>query len=276
MSLFHPRIGYNRRQRILKRIAKVQHAFYMLWRWTYRRGIFYAVALFGLGFGIEQGRDQLPELNPLRWKNVKTFEVSGNNMVTFEDVLRIAVLDTGMLLKDINVEQVKERLLAEPWISSVTTSEKFPSTFRIDIQESTPIMSSLDAGRWVVYSERGVVLPLSTQSAYAYPIVDVSTRESREVCARFLFTMLKEAPELYKKVSLVTVAPEERAVEVFFNDVRFKTLFLMDGGWSKNVFAQYHKMMRNYSESMVDVSVLDLRFEGFAYLRNLGSRRKNG
>lgn len=276
MTIFFHRMGYNRRQRIRKRVEKVRHALYLCWRWTYRRGILYALALGGLGFGIQQGRNQLPELNPLHWKNLKTIEVEGNRMLTFEDIVSTAELDSGMFMDSISESRIQEKLLGEAWISSVKVAKKFPSTVTIEVQESKPVMSSFEAGRWVVYSENGAVLPLSTMSAYKYPVVSVSTREEREVCAKFLFVMQKSDPALYGKVSQVAVSAMEQGIEVFFSDVRFKVLFSMDGEWEDRVFKEYRKMVRSYSEDLKNADVLDLRFGNFAYLRSLGYRRKNG
>lgn len=273
MTTFFRATGYNRQQRKLKRIAKIQAFLKLCLRWSYRRGIFYALAIVGIGFGIQQGRNKLPELNPMRWKNLKSVELEGNSMLPFEDVLSIALLDTGMLMDSIDEYAIEARLLEEPWVSSVEISKVFPSKLKMKFQESKPVMSAFEAGRFAVYSETGKMLPLSTKSAYKYPVVSVSTREEREVCAAFLFAMLKLDPVLYAKVSQVSLV--ENGVEVFFSDVRFKTLFSAQGNWTKKVFDEYWKMVRVYSNELTEAEFLDLRFEGFAYVKNVEKRRKN-
>lgn len=245
-------------------------------RWLLRRGVFILIAVLGILYGVQQSYDKLPELNPLRWKDLKNVEISGNKMLTREDVIASAGLEIGMKMDSVFEDSVAAKLLEEPWVSSVKVRKVFPAKVEVEIVESEALMSAFEAGNWIVYSEKGKILPLSTRSAYSLPVTLAHTREGRIICAEFLHSMKAHAPALYNKVSQVSFESKEGGIEVFFSNVNFKTLFPASGGWNAETFSGFLRMEHLFPAELNEAAYLDLRFNGFAYIKGLGKRKKNG
>lgn len=280
MKLVNRHRGQNamrrKRERRKRALAFVSRSVKGSVRWFLRRGVFILIALLGILYGAQQSYDKLPELNPLRWKALKNVEISGNKMLTREDVLSLAGLEIGMEMDSVFEGYVEAKLLEEPWVSGVKVAKVFPAKLTIEITESEALMSALEAGSWVVYSEKGKVLPLSTRSAYSLPVTLAHTREGRTICAEFLYAMKEHAPDLYNKVSQVSFESKEGGVEVFFSNVNFKTLFPAGGGWTGETFSEFRRMEQMFPAELNQAKYLDLRFNGFAYIKGLGQRKKNG
>lgn len=280
MKLVNRRCGQNamrRKQERRKRaLAFVCRTVKSSVRWFLRRGVFILIAILGILYGVQQSYDKLPEINPLRWKDLKNVEISGNKMLTREDVITAAGLEVGMKMDSVFEDSIVARLLGEPWVSSVKVRKVFPAKIAVEIVEAEALMSAFEAGSWIVYSEKGKILPLSTRSAYSLPVTLAHTREGREVCAEFLYAMKALAPDLYNKVSQVSFESKEGGVEVFFSNVKFKTLFPAGGEWKKETFSEFRRMAQLFPAELNEAAYLDLRFNGFAYIKGLGKRKKNG
>lgn len=270
------RHGYNATQKKRQRRATALKKTGSLMGWFFSNGIFFVVALAGFVYGFQQGNKNISDINPFQGDILKNVEVSGNNMLTREDLISIASLDSGMLMDSVIEDSVYERLEENCWISEANLEKKFPSKIVLEVKEATPVMSAYEAGRWVVYSEKGKVLPLSRNTAYSLPVLSATTKEERLLCGAFLNKVLELDNGLFQKISQISVSEEERAIEVFFNDVHFRTLFGMDSIWNAETFIQYREMVKNFGENLSETNILDMRFPGFAFIKKNEKRRNNG
>ena len=260
------RCGYNKQKRRLERKENRRKKIRSVLHWFLYRGIFLFVAVAGLIVGLKMNENKLPELNPFRWNQLKSIEISGNKRLSADDILNIIEIDSGMILKNINLQNTTEKLLKEAWIQSAQVSFSFPSTLKIELNESKPIMSAFEAGHWTVYSSEGKVLPMSVNSAYQFPVLSAKNTEERLLAGIFLKT-LKDADErLYHKVSQIEIIDDKNAIEIFFNGDNFKTYFAMDRQWNEELFNEYWTMKNLFVRDLQNAKILDLRFPGFAYI----------
>lgn len=269
------RLGYNEVLRKERRQEKIKNGVGVSFKWFGRKGwvVFLIVMLLGVGFW--QGRYYFKELNPKEWRSLKTIQISGNRMLTWEELIQASCVEIGMSMSNVNVDSVKKHLLALPLVYSAEVRTTFPSGLEISLQEATALMVGFEKNNWKVYSERGMILPTAISSAYQLPVVDFTEMEDLQKIGQFLSTMKLKNEFLYRKVSQVSIDIKERAIEVFFKDVEFKTLFSLEN-WNEKQFDQYRQLVRGLSPSLKGAVIVDMRFNGFAYIKPYEKRYGDG
>ena len=252
------RIGYNEIKRMNDRREKRKQTLAKVGRWLSKKGwkIFLVVAV--LGVAVWQGWFWIRKFNPAELRTLKTIDITGNRMLTWEEILQTAGLETGMPMSAIHADSVRNRLLSLPLLQEA----------KVDVGmfwiETTPIMETLEKGQWKAYSGRGLVLPIAASAGLELPVATIERNREIKQIAAFLQKMRSADETLYKEVSQVTVNEKKHAMEVFFRNVRFKVLFPLENITEKS-FAHYRLLVDGLSQEMSSVKSLDLRFEGFAY-----------
>ena len=196
-------------------------------------------------------------------------------MLTWEDVVQNAQVEPGMLLSEVFEDSVEKNLMQLPLIHKVTVEKHFPSSLTIKVQESSPVVAYFQGNHATVYSERGLLLPMSTSTAFHLPVVDSMAFERIADVASHLQKLKQENAELYGLVSQVSWSDEHRAYEVFFSDVGYKVLF-PEREWDGNLWTLYESVKRGFPQDMNCAREVDLRFAGFLYIRNFDKRCVNG
>lgn len=269
------RLGYNEVMRKERRQEKIKNGVGVSFKWFGRKGWVVFLAVLLLGVGLWQGRYYFKELNPKEWRSLKTVQISGNRMLTWEELIQVSRVEVGMPMSSINVDSIKKYLLTMPLVYSAEVHTSFPSGLEISLQEATALMVGFEKDNWKVYSERGMILPTAISSAYQLPVVEFTEMEDLQKIGRFLSTMKLKNEFLYRKVSQVSIDSKEKAIEVFFKDVEFKTLFSLES-WEEKQFDQYRQLVRGLSPSLNGATIVDMRFNGFAYIKPYEKRYGDG
>ena len=196
-------------------------------------------------------------------------------MLTWEDVVQNAHVEPGMFLSEVFEDSVEKNLMQLPLIHKVTVEKHFPSSLTIKVQESTPVVASFQGGRVSVYSERGLLLPMSTAAAFHLPVVDSAAYERIGEVASRLQQLRQDNKDLYNLVSMVSWNEDLRAYEVFFSDTGYKALF-PQGKWEKDLWTLLESVKRGFPQDLKCAGEVDMRFAGFLYVRNYDKRCVNG
>ena len=274
-NMFGRRIGYNERKRRRKRARKVKLCFGNVIRWYKHKGWVLTLLLVIATVALWQSRFYLHQINPLELRHLQYIEIEGNRMLSWEDVVQSAQVETGMLMSELDADSVKKSLLQIPLIHSAEVESRFPSSLYIKLQEASPILSVLEDGKGTVYSERGLSLPMSMMTALHLPILENESVGKVKLVAQFLFAMRKENKPLYDRVSQVGWSEKDNAFEVFFKDVGFRVMF-PESNWDKDLFTLYDAIGKGFRKDLLCASEVDMRFHGFAYIKNFDKRCING
>jgi cell division protein FtsQ len=269
------RLGYNEVMRKERRQEKLKKSVGGSFKWLSRKGWIFVLVLLVLGGALWQGRYYLKDLNPKEWRSLKTIQINGNRMLTWEELILASRIEVGMPMSEVHVDSIKKHLLTLPLVHSAVVTTSFPSTLEIVLEEATPLMISFDKNNWKVFSERAKVLPTAISSAYQLPVVDLMDEEEMKQIGTFLSAMKAKDEFLYRKVSQIGVNKEEYAIEVFFKDVEFKTLFPLRN-WEEKQFDQYKQLIQGFSSDLKTASIVDMRFNGFAYIKPYEKRYSDG
>lgn len=84
----------------------------------------------------------------------KTISISGCSRLSQQTVLAQAALSPGDNLLAVNLQLVRKRLLAHPWIAEARVSREIPETIHIDIKEHA-CMAIVDLGRRFLLNQSG-------------------------------------------------------------------------------------------------------------------------
>lgn len=274
-TMFGRRIGYNERKRKRKRARMRRMRIANAVRWFKRKGWVLTLLLVIAAVALWQSRFYLHQINPLELRHLQYIEIEGNRMLSWEDVVQSAQVETGMLMSELDADSVKKSLLQIPLIHSAEVESKFPSSLYIKLQEASPILSVLEDGKGTVYSERGLSLPMSMMTALRLPILESESVGKVKQVAQFLFAMRKEDKPLYDRVSQVGWSEKDRAFEVFFKDAGFRVMF-PESNWDKDLFTLYDAIGKGFRKDLLCAGEVDMRFHGFAYLKNFDKRCING
>lgn len=274
-TFFGRRIGYNEEKRKRFRAHRLRRGFGGFFRWFKRRGWIVCVLLVALGTVAWMNRFYLQRLNPMEIRNLQYIDIEGNRMLSWEDVVQSAQVEPGMKMAEIQADSVEKALMNLPLISSAKVEKHFPSSLSIILEEATPILAVFEGGKAQVFSEQGELLPLSTMTAVHLPIVAVEDKERIRPMAEFLSKMREADKNLYERVSQISWSDADSAFEVYFRDVGHKALF-SPSAMDKTIFDLYETVKEGFPHDMHCALEVDMRFNGFAYIRNFDKRCVNG
>lgn len=274
-TFFGRRIGYNEEKRKRTRAMKIKNGTKAGLRWFKRRGWIIGLVLVIVGVAAWTNRFYLQRFNPMELRHLQYIDIEGNRMLTWEDVVQNAHVEPGMFLSEVFEDSVEKNLMQLPLIHKVTVEKHFPSSLTIKVQESTPVVASFQGGRVSVYSERGLLLPMSTAAAFHLPVVDSAAYERIGEVASRLQQLRQDNKDLYNLVSMVSWNEDLRAYEVFFSDTGYKALF-PQGKWEKDLWTLLESVKRGFPQDLKCAGEVDMRFAGFLYVRNYDKRCVNG
>ena len=274
-NVFGRRIGYNERKHRRKRSRMRRVRIASAVRWYKRKGWVLTLLLVIATVALWHSRFYLHQINPLELRHLQYIEIEGNRMLSWEDVVQSAQVETGMLMSELDADSVKKSLLQIPLIHSAEVESKFPSSLYIKLQEASPILSVLDGGKGTVYSERGLSLPMSMMTALRLPILENESVGKVKQVALFLSAMRNEDKTLYDRVSQIGWSEQDRAFEVFFKDAGYRVMF-PESNWNKDLFTLYDAIGKGFRKDLLCAGEVDMRFHGFAYIKNFDKRCING
>lgn len=274
-TLLGRRMGYNELKRKQERVRKVKNGVSSAWHWFKRRGWIFTIILVVLAVLAIHNRFYLQHFNPLELRHLQYVEIEGNRMLSWEDVMQGAQVETGMLMSELNADSVEASLMQLPMILSAKVEKKFPSSLYIKLHEASPVLTVLSEGRATIYSEKGYPLPYSVATAMRLPVMDMAAMEHVKAVTQFLVEMRKYDAELYNRVSQVTWSTEDECMKVYFRDVGFTALF-RDLKSNKDQFTLYKSLENGFAKDLLCAGEVDMRYSGFAYVRNYDKRCVNG
>ena len=274
-TLLGRRMGYNELKRKQERVRKVKDGVSSVWHWFKRRGWIFTIILVVLAVLAIHNRFYLQHFNPLELRHLQYVEIEGNRMLSWEDVMQGAQVETGMLMSELNADSVEASLMQLPMILSAKVEKKFPSSLYIKLQETSPVLTVLSEGRATIYSEKGFPLPFSVATAMRLPVMDMAAMEHVKTVTQFLVEMRKYDAELYNRVSQVTWSTEDECMKVYFRDAGFTALF-RDLKSNKDQFTLYKSLENGFAKDLLCAGEVDMRYSGFASDRNYDKRCVNG
>jgi len=86
----------------------------------------------------------------------KTLEVEGNRVLSEEEIIKEAGINTGDNILSVNLSMVRKKIMANPWVSEAEVGRNIPSGIIIKITEHKCI-AVLDLGKEFLLNENGEI-----------------------------------------------------------------------------------------------------------------------
>lgn len=209
---------------------------------------------------------------------LRDVRVEGNRLWDRKAVLEKAGLELGMKLPFIPVRKVEASLRALPGVADVRVSRIYPSRLEIQVIEQPPVACGYAKG-WKGLAPDGAAIPGLDLEEADLPVIDNFATlgpERRAELGAFLEAVRREHPSLYAGFSQLTVLGKPGALragavgpaqlEIVVRDGRLKVLVEM-GNKSLTSMEFLQALMRQQREALEPGRTVDLRVEGYAYVR---------
>lgn len=204
------------------------------------------------------------------WIGLREVQVTGFSSVPLEEVVAIAKLRGGDPLTEIDLDALRRRLVAHPWIARATVRRSFPHRVAIVLQERVPSFALPD-GRWV--APDGVVL--DARGTRALPVVDGASLVRGGLSGAALPTAVAmsaiatEAPILLRRIQSTSIGADG-SISVRLEG--FPPLLRVRPEDWKREFARANLLEEELGTEAEAIAEIDLRHGSCAALR----RREGG
>lgn len=141
---------------------------------------------------------------------LRKIEVRGQNHLTPGEVTAQSGLSDGMNIFQVNLDQARVHLLADPWIAGAVLRRQLPNRVEIAIEERQPSALLITGQYWLVLDRNGVCIDNPTSPRlYSLPIITGLTPDTTEPGKQ-----ISASPVLP-----VVLAALDLSVEDFFSEV---------------------------------------------------------
>jgi cell division protein FtsQ len=194
---------------------------------------------------------------------VGRLEVRGSHFLSEGEVRELVGPAVGESILALDIEALKARLRASPWVADATVTRALPDTVRVEIHERVPLaLAELD--RLYLMDEDGGLIDIygPRTGAFDLPIVRGLLgveEESRRDRARRAGTLLADLAELGSEISEVYVEPS--------GDLRVvlrgpgEVLLFGDPPYRQRLVT-FLSLRRDLAEKVPGAEQFDLRFRG--------------
>jgi cell division protein FtsQ len=219
---------------------------------------------------------------------LREVEVSGNSLVSKADILEKAGLELGVKLPSIPVAAVEASLRTLPGVGEVEVRRMFPSRIEIRVREKEPVAMGRARG-WYGLAPDGSRIAGIDWGQSDLPVVEgfaALDSSSRAALGGFLAGAKRSYPDLYANFSQLSLRRPD-GLEIVMRDGRLKVLLALDpraleagsaraaagkktsrdANKSLNSLEFLRALIAQQGAELVDGGTVDLRVEGYAYVR---------
>lgn len=242
-------------------------------RWATRFGIAFAAcaALGGAAlWSVQSGwlprqadwaGDTLLTLSADAGLSLQTVEVRGRGETRQSDILGAINAARGAPLLGLDIDAMRERLTALPWIVAAEIERRYPDRLLVTVKEAEPLALWQRNRKLYLVSRDGKVIETADLGKYANLLVIVGDKAPER--AEALFDMLAKEPELRERVTAAVFVGKRRWNLRFDNGLDVKLPEEAPGkAWSRLASLQ-----REYGVLDKDVTIIDLRLPDQVVLR---------
>jgi cell division protein FtsQ len=193
--------------------------------------------------------------------SLQTVEVHGRGETRQADVVRALGAPRGAPLLALDIDAMRERLAALPWIVSAEVERRYPDRLVVTVTEAEPLALWQRQQKLFLVSRTGKVIETADLRKYSKLLVIVGDNAPQR--AESLFDLLAREPELRERVTAAVFVGKRRWNLRFDNGVDVKLPEENPGeAWSRLADLQsQHGILEK------DVRIIDLRLPDQVVLR---------
>lgn len=215
------------------------------------------------------------------WQNIcqksdlelKQVLIHGHQRTTKDEVMRALNLRQGMPIMDVDLQNVRTRVMELPWVKDAAVQRYLPSTIFIELHEKTPIAVWQNKKKYFPLDNRGHII-LDNTKKLSNLILVVGTDARSKTPA--LIDMLEKFPTLYPFVKSAVRVGERRWNLVFHAAEDGLVVYLPETN-PEMALKRLEKLQKADNILEKDLKVIDLRLEDRLIVRTANasdSKRK--
>ncbi|HEY1384673.1 MAG TPA: cell division protein FtsQ/DivIB [Dongiaceae bacterium] len=185
--------------------------------------------------------------------NLQTVEVHGRGETKQADILGALEAARGEPLLSLDIDAMRERLTALPWIVSAEVERRYPDRLLVSVREAEPMALWQRNQKLYLVSRAGKVIETADLGRYSKLLVIVG--ESAPERADDLFDLLAREPDLKKRVTAAVFVGKRRWNLRFDNGIDVK----LPEENPEVAWSRLADLQRQYRLLEKDVRIIDLR-----------------
>lgn len=168
------------------------------------------------------------------------------------DLIEAMGVARGMPILALDLDEMRARLLALPWVREASIERQLPDTLLVQIDERRPLALWQNQGQFAVIDERGEVLASGDCSGFTHLPLVVGNDAPRHAAA--LIRMLASEPELAKRVKAAVRVGNRRWDIALVNDIDVRLPEANpEGAWRR--LASYQRQHRLLDKPILSVDL---------------------
>ena len=193
--------------------------------------------------------------------SLQTVEVHGRGETRQADVVGALGAPRGAPLLSLDIDAMRERLAALPWIVSAEVERRYPDRLVVTVTEAEPLALWQRKQKLFLVSRTGKVIETADLRKYSKLLVIVGDKAPERADA--LFDLLAREPELKSRVTAAVFVGKRRWNLRFDNGLDVK----LPEDKPADAWSRLASLQREYGVLDKDVSVIDLRLPDQIVLR---------
>ena len=193
--------------------------------------------------------------------NLQTIEVHGRGETKQADILGALGAVRGAPLLGLDIDAMRERLIALPWIVSAEVERRYPDRLLVTIKEAEPLALWQRSQKLYLVSRAGKVIETADLGRYSRLLVIVGDDAPER--AEALFDLLAQQPQLKERVTAAVLVGKRRWNLRFDNGIDVK----LPEEDPSAAWSQLADLQKQYGLLEKDVRIIDLRLPGQVVVR---------
>lgn len=184
---------------------------------------------------------------------IKNVTINGQKYTSSQSIAKILKIKAGMPIYAISLSDYKAKIESLPWVKEAIIERVLPNNIHISVIERRPIALGQKERKLYIIDEDGEII--NEKNVTPFLSLPVIIGDGAEIYANSLISMLKDDPELFKKISSIIHISERRWNIRFDNDLEIKLPEEnMDIAWKKVI-----ELYKRNELFLPENSVIDLR-----------------
>ena len=155
-------------------------------------------------------------INASREFAIRTVQISGNDLLTREEVLTLCDVSEGKNIWHFDLKRIESSLLENPFIETACALRRLPDVLEIRLKEKDPIALLNFEGKFYCIDLEGMILPSKPGKLYNLPVISGNFEGGVRIGSpangamlrkglEFLKLVIHDRPEVYEQISEVVV-----------------------------------------------------------------------
>lgn len=204
--------------------------------------------------------------------DLKQVLIYGHVRTTKDEVMRVLNLRQGMPLMDVDLNDVRARVMELPWVEQASVQRYLPSTIYIELKEKTPIAVWQNKKKYFPLDKQGRIIADNTKKLSNLILVVGSDARSKTPA---LVALLEEFPTLKPYVKSAVRVGERRWNLIFHSAEDGLSVYLPETH-PETALKRLEKLHKADQILDKDLKVIDLRLEDRLIVRTGSTDNSKG